>query len=136
MRENESEPQTSVSTTPYPGPTMKLDVKARLGTRVRDFRQRRGLTQEQLAERCDFTAKYISHVERGVVNVPLITLAVLAKALGTSISELTVGIDGALPSVARESSAIYAGRPHGEQTAIGRVLIAIDELVKEAKQNR
>jgi len=117
----------------YPEWTMKLDVSGRLGQRMRDLRLRRDLTQEQLAERSDFTVKYISHVERGIVNVPLVTLAVLAKALDVTISELTLGIDGGLPHVARESAAIYAGRPRGEQAAIGRLLVAIDELLKESK---
>lgn len=113
---------------------MKLDVQGRLGERVRSLRQRRNFTQEQLAERSDFTVKYISHVERGIVNVPLMTLAIIAKALEVTISELTVGIDGALPQVARESAAIYAGRPKGEQVAIGRLLVAIDDLLKESKR--
>jgi transcriptional regulator with XRE-family HTH domain len=112
---------------------MKFDVQSRLGERARYFRRRRAITQEQLAERCGFTAKYISHVERGVVNVPLMTLAAIAKALEVTMSELTVGIDGALPHVARESAEIYAGRPRAEQAAIGRLLVAIDDLIKETK---
>jgi len=115
---------------------MKLDVPGKLGKRVRDLRLRRDLTQEQLAERSDFTVKYISHVERGIVNVPLATLAIIAKALDVTISELTLGIDGGLPQAARESTAIYAGRPRSEQAAIGRLLVAIDDLLKESKAGR
>jgi transcriptional regulator with XRE-family HTH domain len=109
------------------------DVPKRLGRRVSAFRRMRGYTQEQLAERCGFTSKFISEIERGLVNVPVVTLAKVGSALGVTISELTLGIDGGMPHVAREGGAIYAGRTRGEQAAIARLLDAVDELVREAK---
>jgi transcriptional regulator with XRE-family HTH domain len=111
---------------------MKSDLQLRLGRRIGVFRRKRGYTQEQLAERCSFTMKFISTVERGKVNPPLSTLASIAKGLGVTISELTAGIDG-LPSVAREGATIYAGRSRSEQVAIGKVLIALDEALRTAK---
>ena len=109
------------------------DVPKRLGRRVSSFRTTRGYTQEQLAERCGFTSKFISEVERGLVNVPIVTLAKIGNALGVSLSELTLGVDGGMPNVAREGGAIYAGRSRAEQTAIAKLLEAINELVQESK---
>jgi len=112
---------------------MKSDVQTRLGRRVSSLRDARGYTQEQLAERCGFTVKFISTIERGLVNVPLVTLAAIARGLGVSISELTLAIDGTLPRELQKLEQLLAGRGRKEQVAIGRVLSAMNELLAEAK---
>lgn len=109
------------------------EVLERLGRRVSTFRGLRGYTQEQLAERCGYSSKFISEVERGITNVPVMTLAKIGQALGATISELSLGVDGGMPNVAREGGAIYAGRSRSEQAMIAKLLAVIDELVREAK---
>jgi transcriptional regulator with XRE-family HTH domain len=60
----------------------------RLGAIVRQIREDRGLTQEQLAERADLSATYIGFVERGD-NVPTLTVIIqIATALDVRPSEL------------------------------------------------
>ena len=55
---------------------------------VRQIREDRGLTQEELAERADVSATYIGFVERGD-NVPTLTIIIqIALALGVRPSEL------------------------------------------------
>jgi transcriptional regulator with XRE-family HTH domain len=111
---------------------MKSEVQVRLGLRVAGARHARGFTQEQLAERCGMTVKAISAIERGLVNVPLMTLADIAKAIGVTISELTLGIDGGLPREVRNLERLLAGRPRQEQAAIVKVLTAMFDLVQES----
>ncbi len=52
-----------------------------LGHRLRELREARELTQEQLADRVGYNGKYISEVERGTRDVPLSTLARIATGL-------------------------------------------------------
>lgn len=40
-------------------------IDPRIGKRIKQFRERLGLTQEQFAEKAGFTANYISTLERG-----------------------------------------------------------------------
>ena len=115
------------------GEMKQSELTRRVGRRVSAFRAARGYTQEQLAERCGFTSKFISEVERGLVNVPIVTLARFGNALGVTLSELTLGVDGAMPNVARDGGAIYAGRSRGEQAVIAKLLATIDELVRTAR---
>lgn len=59
-----------------------------LGGNVQRLRQRRGWTQEYLAEVTDLDLSYTQRVERGQVNATLGTLATFADALGVTPSAL------------------------------------------------
>jgi transcriptional regulator with XRE-family HTH domain len=64
------------------------DVLIQFGARVRAIRQSKSLSQEAFASICGLDRTYISGIERGVRNVSLLNLHVLAKALDLSLSEL------------------------------------------------
>jgi transcriptional regulator with XRE-family HTH domain len=64
------------------------DVRARLGERVRRIRLDRGMTQEEVAERCGLSYKFVGEVERGTANPSLETLDKLATALGVELGHL------------------------------------------------
>lgn len=63
-------------------------IKQRFGQRVRALRKERGLSQEALAERSGLDRTYISGIERGLRNVALQNIEVLAQALDIPIAEL------------------------------------------------
>jgi transcriptional regulator with XRE-family HTH domain len=69
-----------------------LDVLLRFGQRVREKRTALGLSQEAFADKCKLDRTYISGIERGKRNVALRNIAAIAKALGTTVSELTEGL--------------------------------------------
>ena len=64
----------------------------RLGLNLRQRREKKGLTQEKLAERAELDPTYISGIERGVRNPSILSISRVAKALGTSVSELCDGV--------------------------------------------
>ncbi|MCA9595432.1 MAG: helix-turn-helix domain-containing protein [Myxococcales bacterium] len=51
----------------------------RVGSRIRELREARNLTQEELGVRAGYTAKYVSEIERGLRDPPLSTLDRLAS---------------------------------------------------------
>ena len=59
-----------------------------LGERVRERRAARGLTQEQLGEKCDLHRTFIGSVERGERNLSILNLRLLAKVLRVEIADL------------------------------------------------
>ncbi|MCX7867635.1 helix-turn-helix domain-containing protein [Limisphaera sp. VF-2] len=66
---------------------------AAFGLRVRQQREAKGLTQEQLAERADLDRTYISDIERGSRNPGIRNVIRIARALGIPTAKLLEGVD-------------------------------------------
>ncbi len=64
------------------------NVRLNLGLAVRSERLRRGLSQEELAERAGLDRTYISGLERGTRNPALTTQHKVADALGIALADL------------------------------------------------
>lgn len=65
-----------------------MGIKSELGQKIRNMRQRRGLTQEELAEKVDISQRTLSGIETGENFVTAETLDRLAEALDTTFEEL------------------------------------------------
>jgi len=59
-----------------------------IGERIKNFRHREGLNQEQLAERCGLHATYIGQLERGEKNATLESIEKVVKGLNISFETL------------------------------------------------
>lgn len=57
------------------------DVLRAFGKHLREFREKRGLSQEKLAELADLHRNYTGLLERGGANPTLLALVGLARAL-------------------------------------------------------
>lgn len=66
----------------------KKDLKKELGITIKQRRMKLGLSQEALAELADLHRTYVTDIESGTRNLTLESIAKLATALGTTISEL------------------------------------------------
>lgn len=64
-----------------------MTLKRRVGHRIKLARHRRGLSQEELAERVDRSVDAISSIERGRALPNFITLERLARVLGTPVRD-------------------------------------------------
>ncbi len=65
-----------------------MDQKELLGKRIKDLRNRAGLTQDALAERVQINSKYLSAIERGQENPTLDVVLRLAEALNVEPREV------------------------------------------------
>ena len=64
------------------------DVRILFGKRMRELRQRAGISQEALADRCGLHRTYVGGIERGERNPSLMNIARIAKALNVSLEDL------------------------------------------------
>lgn len=66
-----------------------MDVRKRVGENVRRLREKRGVSQEELADSAGLHRTYVSGVERGVRNPTIVVLERFAIALDVELSALT-----------------------------------------------
>ena len=64
------------------------ETLTKFGIRLKEIRNRRGLTLEQLAFDADIELSQVHRVEKGKINPTLTTLIALAKGLGITLAEL------------------------------------------------
>lgn len=76
---------------------MNIDYKL-IGKRIKELRNTKKLTQEQLSEQVSVTVGYISQIERGFTKVNLETLSKIAAVLDCDISYIVTGINKSNPN--------------------------------------
>jgi transcriptional regulator with XRE-family HTH domain len=64
-----------------------MKITEEFGTRVKEIRQSKGITQEELALKAQLHRTYISSIELGKRNVSLLNIEKLAKALDCNIPD-------------------------------------------------
>ena len=64
-----------------------------LGSNLRLAREEKEMTQERLAEKAGLDPSYISGIERGIRNPSILSLARIARALDTTVADLTRSIE-------------------------------------------
>ena len=67
---------------------MRLTLRKRFGQRLMVLRDKAGLSQEDLADRCGFARSYMSRMERGGANPSLDAIERLATGLKVRVKEL------------------------------------------------
>ena len=58
-----------------------------IGAKIKQMRNQKGLTQEELADRCELTKGYISQLENNLNSPSIATLTDILSALGSNLSE-------------------------------------------------
>jgi len=63
-----------------------MDIKIKVGLRIRELRKSLGLTQEALAFKADMDKTYLNEVENGKRNVSIVNLEKIVIALETTFA--------------------------------------------------
>lgn len=64
------------------------DLASRFGSRLRNVRKQKGLSQDDLALLADIDRSYVGRIERGEVNITLDKVYRLSVALDCHVTEL------------------------------------------------
>ena len=66
------------------------DINKKVGKKIRQLRQKKGLSQEKLALEAGLHRAYIGQIERGEKNIGLKNLEIIAKTMGVKIRDVIV----------------------------------------------
>lgn len=106
------------------------DITKHFGQRVRYYRKKQGLSQEQLAELCELHPTYIGQLERGEKNASLETIMHICNGLRVTPSQI-------FEYFSEENSAIIPRRaynlfmelPEEKQKVMLELLLKAKELI-------
>ena len=103
-----------------------------VGQRLRAYRIKQGLTQEELAEKAELHPTYIGQVERGEKNMTLVSLEKILIALDVSFSELFSHYDArpAQMDIAAKCYDLISQVSEKEQAHIYRILVELEAMTK------
>ncbi len=106
-------------------------IAAVVGQRIRNYRQKANMTQEELAERAELHYTYVGQVERGEKNLTLGSLEKILDALNLSFSDFFEGFEKrtkeSIPSLCYD---LICRKDIKDQQRIYRILSEIDQLGK------
>ena len=99
-----------------------MDAKA-VGQRIRAAREKKNLTQEELAALIEISPTHMSVIERGAKIPRLDNFVAIANVLEVSADSLLIDVvEHAAVNVASELSASIESLPHNEQMYILKVI--------------
>ncbi len=64
-----------------------MDVKFKIGQRIKQLRETADMSQKDLAYTADLDRSYIASVENGQRNISIVNIEKIAKALGVTLKE-------------------------------------------------
>ena len=64
-----------------------MEIKTKLGLRIKAIRETEGMSQKDLAYSADLDRSYIASVESGQRNVSIVNIEKIATALGVSVKK-------------------------------------------------
>jgi transcriptional regulator with XRE-family HTH domain len=70
-----------------------MDIRTKIGLRIRELRKAKGLSQEQLALKAEIDRTYMASVENGKRNVAIVNIEKIIAALDESFESFFKGFN-------------------------------------------
>lgn len=109
-------------------------IDLRIGKRIKQCRERLGLTQDQFAEKIGLTTNYISNVERGV-SFPRCEKLILILN-GLKVSAGAIFCDVLTHSTNYKASALSEELASLSPKARKRILQMVELMIQQEKENK
>lgn len=107
------------------------DITKAVGQRIRNYRTKKGLSQEKLAELSGCHPTYIGQLERGEKNATLESIERITAALGISLSKLFEKLggqdDGREKDIPLACYEFLSAKSKEEQEQLYKILLEMDK---------
>ncbi|MBQ7828107.1 MAG: helix-turn-helix transcriptional regulator [Clostridia bacterium] len=106
------------------------DIAKAVGQRIRNYRTKKGLSQEKLAELSGCHPTYIGQLERGEKNATLESIERIAAALGVPLSKLFEKLGGqedGTRNIPLECYEFLSAKSKEEQEQLYKILLEMDK---------
>ena len=104
------------------------NLRTNMGKRMKSRRHELNLTQEQMAEKLNFSVKHYGEVERGLAGVSLEALIEISNILNLDLEYLVKGNMLNHPLIPSKIIDIYLNSSPEQQNRILRILEIINEM--------
>lgn len=111
-----------------------MAITVQIGQRIRFYRKKRGLSQEKLAEICNFHPTYVGQLERGEKNATIESIYRITQGLEISLSRFLENIESTEDGEANIPLEIYKQcllLPPEKMEAVKKLFDAAVELISE-----
>lgn len=115
---------------------MEMDLGRRIGSRIRQLREERGLTQAQFAEMTGKAVETISNMERGKTIPGLLTLDQFARHLGVPLEEMVKSNQPEADPHSQNAAIVAAAARRLPETEMELVAGMIGLLDKQRRKSR
>ena len=108
------------------------DVKKSVGKKIKLFREKCGLTQEELSERVGLSQNYLSSIERGVSFPSPEKLVLIIDEIGVSADQL---FEDVTKNSCQATASLLSERiKHLQAEEQQRILAVLEVLIQEAEK--
>ena len=104
-------------------------MNAILGARIRNLREAKGLTQEQIAEKMNCTRQKYARLEKGLIDISYASLTTVAQVLGIKIEDITSAVN----NIAQEQPMFRGDSNSGQEDKFAFVNNMIDTFYAHRK---
>ena len=106
-------------------------IEKEIGKRVQEYRKKKKLTQEELAEILEISTNHLSALERGMYNIKLDLLVQIINALDCSADDIFCDVinNGYKARASRLSDKIESLSPEEQ----AKIFDVVETMVKNAK---
>lgn len=114
------------------------EIAKAVGQRIRNYRTKRNLSQEKLAELSGCHPTYIGQLERGEKNATIESIDKIATALNVSLSKLFEqlgGQDDGIRNIPLECYEFLSAKTVEEQEQLLKILLEMDKYKNKANCN-
>lgn len=106
-----------------------------VGKRIKEIRSKRRMAQSVLAERCDISVSYMSHIECGDRTASMDVLVKIANALDTTVDVFLTGVQlKDIGNYENEIADLMKGRSPYEKRIIYETVSALISALKANKR--